>query len=89
MDILAYIGIASMVIYYLSVLIMEDMPSLGYFMTFPLRIAFPVYTYQTYGSVEGLLIGSGLALILSFEHSILWKLGVILLIGSELWHTAA
>lgn len=89
MDILAYVGIASMALYYLSSLIMEDMPSLGYFMTFPLRLAFPIYTYHTYDSIEGLMIGSGLSLILSFENNIFWKLGVALLIGSELCHTAA
>lgn len=86
-ELIGMIGFGTLVLYYLATIIIADMPSLGYFMTFPVRIALPIMSYHTYGSVEGLLIGAGLALILSFERSVFWKIGVLLLFASELCHT--
>lgn len=87
-EIASLIGVIALVLYYFAAPVIGSLPRLGYAMTFPVRIAFPLLTWETYGSIEGLLIGLGMAFILSFEHNIFWKVGVGLLFASELWHTS-
>ncbi len=85
MEYFGIIAIISIVLYFMASSVIADLPAFGYCMTWPLRIALPIGTYHTYGSVEGLLIGAGLAFIFSFEHRICWKIGAVLVLTSGLW----
>lgn len=84
MEYFGIVAIVSLALYFMAPTIIADLPSFAYCMTWPLRIALPIGTYHTYGSVEGLLIGAGLAFIFSFEHGICWKIGAVLVFSSAL-----
>ena len=82
---LIYIVVAALVSFFIAAVVMKDLPRIGYAMTYPLRLMFPFLTMETYGSFEGFLIGSGFALLLSFEHKHMWKMGLALLAASKLY----
>jgi hypothetical protein len=82
----ALLAIGCIVAYFLAIPVMATMPTFGYLMSWPLRLALPFTSYAAAGdSIEGVFYGAGLSLILSFEHSICWKLGILALVAPSLW----
>lgn len=73
--------------YFIGIAIMQDKPNTGYALTYPMRFTWPFLTMQSFQPLEGALIGVGLALMMSFEHKHLWKIGLVLIIISSLCRT--
>lgn len=83
----ALIVVACLGLYFIGIPMMQNYPKTGYVFTYPLRFMFPFFCVQSFQPTEGALIGCGIALILSFEHKSLWKIGVALILISTLWHS--
>lgn len=62
-----YLGIITLIAYLLGLNI-ERWPRLGYLLTWPFRIVLPFQCYYAMGSdIEGVFVGLGFSILLSFE----------------------
>jgi hypothetical protein len=77
----------AIVAYIFSVPIMAKMPRFGYMLSWPLRLALPAGCYANIPSLEGLLLGVGLSVFMSFEYQYNVRVGVAILIAAELCRT--
>lgn len=77
--------IASILMFAIGMPLSDRMPKIGYMMTFPLRLLLPFAGYDSlHGTIDGLCIGLAISFLLSFEHTIFWKLGLLCFIVPSL-----
>lgn len=76
----------SLMAYWLAPGVIEKFPALGYAMTVPLRIYWVWACATSYDGVHGILLGCGMAMLMSFERSWFWAIGIAMLgLSLALW----
>jgi hypothetical protein len=77
------------ILYFWGVAALEKSPTIGHIMTVPARIMWIVLCSTAWPGMHGILMGCGLALLMSFERNRLWMIGLILIIVAQLWPCVA